>query len=515
MSGNGKGFRTAMEEASDINSIYGSENLEPRSADGSIFYEVYGMADSGLEQSVNEDNLYMDGIYMKSFQFSHYSKGIKTYGNNALFALCGPVPNTERNSENQDAKQAIDSLDSIRGRICDMPAENARAELESFFKYGIPNTVSSRLAFGAVYVSQKSIAVLSAGGAGIYRLVGKRLHPVGGSRENVFCYQKMELNKKPEVISRKKEETFVICSPIMDREFSLDSMAETVLERNPENAVRDIMDKGVTMCKGMNISMMVIRIVTAKEDEKPAKKLTFAKSKVPKIVAAVAAGALVIGGIAFGINAVMNSGPKIETTGETTLGDFNAEKESAKIDERLKQLKEDYSPLQEQMKTYSDDLQNEKYNEIHSGENWQKYSSAIETAKGQFDEFDRKMSEAEQSTDVKEKGAMETELQKMKDETLPGTLENLKTLKSNVDGELSSKNAPATQATTQSQGQSKTSNASSGTKSSGTKSSGYKSSGSKSSGTKSSGSKSSGGSAPAPKPAPAPKSGGGSVGLTD
>ena len=62
-----------MEQASDISSIMSSEKLEPQSADGSVYYEVYGMADSGLEQSINEDNLYMNGIYMKSFQFSHYS----------------------------------------------------------------------------------------------------------------------------------------------------------------------------------------------------------------------------------------------------------------------------------------------------------------------------------------------------------------------------------------------------------------------------------------------------------
>lgn len=284
-----------MEQASDISSIMSSEKLEPQSADGSVYYEVYGMADSGLEQSINEDNLYMNGIYMKSFQFSHYSKGIKTFGENSLFALCGPDLNTT--AQENAAMKVTGELDKMRAAICQSDPQVASNVLTQFAQSGILDANGNKLALGAIYISQKKVVVLTSGKIGIYRLKGSHLVPVGTKGKPDARGRCTDC----EIISRKKDEVYVIFSPVMKDEIPLDTVSDAVYNDNAENAVRLIMDKGLTLCRGRNISMMVIRTsdaspgtsIDAGQAPGEDKKGGFLKSKTSKIVAAAVAAAII------------------------------------------------------------------------------------------------------------------------------------------------------------------------------------------------------------------------------
>ena len=343
MSNVSKGFRTAMEQASDISSIMSSEKLEPQSADGSVYYEVYGMADSGLEQSINEDNLYMNGIYMKSFQFSHYSKGIKTFGENSLFALCGPDLNTT--AQENAAMKVTGELDKMRAAICQSDPQVASNVLTQFAQSGILDANGNKLALGAIYISQKKVVVLTSGKIGIYRLKGSHLVPVGTKGKPDARGRCTDC----EIISRKKDEVYVIFSPVMKDEIPLDTVSDAVYNDNAENAVRLIMDKGLTLCRGRNISMMVIRTsdaspgtsIDAGQAPGEDKKGGFLKSKTSKIVAAAVAAAIVGTSVGTAIY-LSNKKDKLDDSDGVNLIVYNKNNESKRIEELKREYDKNY-----------------------------------------------------------------------------------------------------------------------------------------------------------------------------
>ena len=344
MSNVSKGFRTAMEQASDISSIMSSEKLEPQSADGSVYYEVYGMADSGLEQSINEDNLYMNGIYMKSFQFSHYSKGIKTFGENSLFALCGPDLNTT--AQENAAMKVTGELDKMRAAICQSDPQVASNVLTQFAQSGILDANGNKLALGAIYISQKKVVVLTSGKIGIYRLKGSHLVPVGTKGKPDARGRCTDC----EIISRKKDEVYVIFSPVMKDEIPLDTVSDAVYNDNAENAVRLIMDKGLTLCRGRNISMMVIRTsdaspgtsIDAGQAPGEDKKGGFLKSKTSKIIAAAVAAAIVGTSVGTAIYLSNKKSKPYTNTDGVNLIDYNKNNEAKRIEELKKEYDENY-----------------------------------------------------------------------------------------------------------------------------------------------------------------------------
>lgn len=343
MSNVSKGFRTAMEQASDISSIMSSEKLEPQSADGSVYYEVYGMADSGLEQSINEDNLYMNGIYMKSFQFSHYSKGIKTFGENSLFALCGPDLNTT--AQENAAMKVTGELDKMRAAICQSDPQAASNVLTQFAQSGILDANGNKLALGAIYISQKKVVVLTSGKIGIYRLKGSHLVPVGTKGKPDARGRCTDC----EIISRKKDEVYVIFSPVMKDEIPLDTVSDAVYNDNAENAVRLIMDKGLTLCRGRNISMMVIRTsdaspgtsIDAGQAPGEDKKGGFLKSKTSKIVAAAVAAAIIGTSVGTAIY-LSNKKDKLDDSDGVNLIVYNKNNESKRIVELKMEYDKNY-----------------------------------------------------------------------------------------------------------------------------------------------------------------------------
>ena len=344
MSNVSKGFRTAMEQASDISSIMSSEKLEPQSADGSVYYEVYGMADSGLEQSINEDNLYMNGIYMKSFQFSHYSKGIKTFGENSLFALCGPDLNTT--AQENAAMKVTGELDKMRAAICQSDPQVASNVLTQFAQSGILDANGNKLALGAIYISQKKVVILTSGKIGIYRLKGSHLVPVGTKGKPDARGRCTDC----EIISRKKDEVYVIFSPVMKDEIPLDTVSDAVYNDNAENAVRLIMDKGLTLCRGRNISMMVIRTsdaspgtsIDAGQAPGEDKKGGFLKSKTSKIIAAAVAAAIVGTSVGTAIYLSNKKSKPYTNTDGVNLIDYNKNNEAKRIEELKKEYDENY-----------------------------------------------------------------------------------------------------------------------------------------------------------------------------
>ena len=309
------GFRTAMEQASDISSINSNEFLEPGNSHGEMHYDLYGMADSGLEHSVNKDNLYMDGIYMKSFQFSHYSKGIRTLGDIALFALCGPALHSGDTA--LTATKIMDVIDKIRPMLCRLSAEDGGEVIQEFVQNEFPGTEEHNMAFGAIYAATDGVAAIAMGGAVVYRLKGSRLLPVGGSKQNAECFLGHEINGDCDIIPLKGEETYVICSSVVANEFAPETIAEAVCGGSPEEAVRRIMDKGVTVCRGQNISMMVVHISSSK---KKSDSVFPTKLRVP--VAAVCAAAAIAASI-FGISFMRND-KIVNDSGEgETLEEFN------------------------------------------------------------------------------------------------------------------------------------------------------------------------------------------------
>ena len=332
-----------MEQASDISSIMSSEKLEPQSADGSVYYEVYGMADSGLEQSINEDNLYMNGIYMKSFQFSHYSKGIKTFGENSLFALCGPDLNTT--AQENAAMKVTGELDKMRAAICQSDPQVSSNVLTQFAQSGILDANGNKLALGAIYISQKKVVVLTSGKIGIYRLKGSHLVPVGTKGKPDARGRCTDC----EIISRKKDEVYVIFSPVMKDEIPLDTVSDAVYNDNAENAVRLIMDKGLTLCRGRNISMMVIRTsdaspgtsIDAGQAPGKDKKGGFLKSKTSKIVAAAVAAAIVGTSVGTAIY-LSNKKDKLDDSDGVNLIVYNKNNESKRIEELKREYDKNY-----------------------------------------------------------------------------------------------------------------------------------------------------------------------------
>lgn len=343
-----------MEQASDISSIMSSEKLEPQSADGSVYYEVYGMADSGLEQSINEDNLYMNGIYMKSFQFSHYSKGIKTFGENSLFALCGPDLNTT--AQENAAMKVTGELDKMRAAICQSDPQVASNVLTQFAQSGILDANGNKLALGAIYISQKKVVVLTSGKIGIYRLKGSHLVPVGTKGKPDARGRCTDC----EIISRKKDEVYVIFSPVMKDEIPLDTVSDAVYNDNAENAVRLIMDKGLTLCRGRNISMMVIRTsdaspgtsIDAGQAPGEDKKGGFLKSKTSKIVAAAVAAAIIGTSVGTAIY-LSNKKDKHDDSDGVNLIVYNKNNESKRIGELKREYDESYKIWEDGFNTVS------------------------------------------------------------------------------------------------------------------------------------------------------------------
>lgn len=398
-----------MEQASDISSIMSSEKLEPQSADGSVYYEVYGMADSGLEQSINEDNLYMNGIYMKSFQFSHYSKGIKTFGENSLFALCGPDLNTT--AQENAAMKVTGELDKMRVAICQSDPQVASNVLTQFAQSGILDANGNKLALGAIYISQKKVVVLTSGKIGIYRLKSSHLVPVGTKGKPDARGRCTDC----EIISRKKDEVYVIFSPVMKDEIPLDTVSDAVYNDNAENAVRLIMDKGLTLCRGRNISMMVIRTsdaspgtsIDAGQAPGEDKKDGFLKSKTSKIVAAAVAAAIVGTSVGTAIY-LSNKKDKLDDSDGVNLIVYNKNNESKRIEELKREYDENneiWAECSRTAGTYSDAYQN-TYGSISSSQAAKDYFAALTDLKQTVspDDFpffqdDKGVDEAKKSVD--------------------------------------------------------------------------------------------------------------------
>ena len=520
-----------MEQASDISSIMSSEKLEPQSADGSVYYEVYGMADSGLEQSINEDNLYMNGIYMKSFQFSHYSKGIKTFGENSLFSLCGPDLNT--NAQENAAMKVTNELDKMRTLICQSDPQVASNVLRQFAQSGILDANGNKLALGAIYISQKKVVVLTSGKIGIYRLKGSHLVPVGTKGKPDARGRCTDC----EIIARKKDEVYVIFSPVMKDEIPLDTVSDAVYNDNAENAVRLIMDKGLTLCRGRNISMMVIRTsdaspgtsIDAGQAPGEDKKGGFLKSKKSKIIAAAVAAAIVGTSVGTAIYLSNKKSDPYDYSGGINLTEYNKNNEAKKIEELKKEYDENYKIWEDGYNTVSECFLNYKstYEKIVDSAAVSAYSRALSeyldiAVENRIPQFDESKGVAElqsvvdEMKEIAEKAKAKldecNEKKKAADDAFAAanSTSSSSSSKSSSTGTTKSNSGTSPKTNSNSTGSSssstKKSSGSSSSRSSSSKSSGGSSSGGSSS--KSSGGSSSGGSSS--KPSGASSSGGSS-----
>ena len=55
---------------------------------GTMLFDAYGISTMANSTAHNCDNVFMNGMYMKSFSFSHYEKYVNTDSDSGLFILC-------------------------------------------------------------------------------------------------------------------------------------------------------------------------------------------------------------------------------------------------------------------------------------------------------------------------------------------------------------------------------------------------------------------------------------------
>lgn len=287
------GFNSNVAINSNSWSSGGNNHPDMKEFDGPIYYEVYGVADSGFEETINRDNLYMNGVYMKSFQFSHYSKGVKAYGENSLFAICGHSETAGKNESNA-SMEVMNTLDSVRQEICKMTAEEAARYIRMFCENICRVKQNEKLSFGILYITPTEYVAFSVGGICIKRTRGKALKTVGFGENNRNVFLGDTVVKGPEIRKATGDESFLICPFGILNDVPNDIILDSIIKCDAKQAVSDIADKALAMCGNRNISLMV---VNKSEAEQQGKAVKAAKSK-SKVIPIIIACVLVIGIIA-------------------------------------------------------------------------------------------------------------------------------------------------------------------------------------------------------------------------
>lgn len=285
-----KNFQDAFEENSQYSSIQNKEVLYDRKHAGNISYYVYGASECGLGRPKNGDNIYLNGLYMKSFQFSSYYKKIEIKGESALFATAGF---TESDSW---AKNIFDRLDKGCSRVHFFNKKTAINTTADFAARNVmlPSNMSS--SYASLVVSDDGAAACAMGSANVFRFKGSRLSPIPGRTP------KMYENIRTGVADGEKEDIYVLCSGGLLNVMSPESIGDKLMEVSDiELAVKEVIARGKSLSSNDDVSMIVVKAV---------------RSKAPlgglwkKIIAVIAAVSILVAGsclIYKGVHAESNN----------------------------------------------------------------------------------------------------------------------------------------------------------------------------------------------------------------
>lgn len=253
------GFKTAFGAQTNSASILKPSYLENKESTGNISYEIFGASEKGTG-AVNTNNIYMNGIYMKAFNYSNYSKGIKVNSENALFAVtCG--------QKGLDASlKAVELIDMEREYLCSKDNKKILKDFNSlFYKIHseiIINNYNDFVSAGGVYITEKGITTFDIGGVGIFRIYNGKIERLNddanrcylGSRNGTVFVSTKNFGVKAD------SELYLICSEQVSEHIPQSLLYQMIEGKEPELAITSMIKQVSGLCKGADVSAVLIKV---------------------------------------------------------------------------------------------------------------------------------------------------------------------------------------------------------------------------------------------------------------
>ena len=179
----------------------------------SIDFDVYVKSQMGAEHDSNCDNFYMNGIFMKSFNFTDIKKSLKTSGDCAVFAA-GTGINSDRAS-----KLALRFLDEKRPEItASKSIGKAKKKLVEALKHCNTGLIKEGEADHEVYEVTLAVAVYmmdtviyaTCGGCNIIKTNGRKVTSLSTSCSTLGLKNEIEI--KTGTVKFKDSDSFILLS---------------------------------------------------------------------------------------------------------------------------------------------------------------------------------------------------------------------------------------------------------------------------------------------------------------
>ncbi len=341
MSTKSGGIRSAFEK--EYSSISNMDYLTDDTTSGSWSFHIYGASVAGTGKNTLGDNLYMDGIYMKEYKFSSYSKEIRINSDRGLFML------SALDNENYTAsKNLIGAIDQNRADYVTGKPKECQKNLASFLSGlslpgGTDNPVGGgSIGLGAVIVNEKGIAGFSMGGVGVYMLTddGRNLIDIGCSEKNRTVdvgHSNIKISLDKPITEIPGSSTFLLCSPFIAEKFSTSSLAAEVNGFEPKDAVKRLTARAAMFADNHNVSCMIIKIV--RRDRKSGERERERFSKRKKVIILIAAAAVVLLAAAGVALAIHQSNVPEDISGWSTVDQSRLNEDEKKIAALAAELK--------------------------------------------------------------------------------------------------------------------------------------------------------------------------------
>ena len=287
------GFDSILDAYGKYQSFSSSAEIMIEKGIGNLNFNVYGISDSGFSQGLNSDNIYLNGVYMKNFQYSHYSKGINTASNNALFAVCSC-----RDRDDESGKRFLSELDKQRRDIC--AGGYSRANNVINWLTASRGIVSSpNMEFCSLFLDEDGVSVYSLGGARVYAVRGGKLEEVTNSDEykNTFVGQDGAVSAGKSFPIKKSGEKYLLCSSVVSDSLAQDTMQSILESSEPKKAANDIVDKVNAMNGGKNVNASCIIVEVDAKAVRPVRSKKFIAAVSSLTAAAVVLVLLLLGAI--------------------------------------------------------------------------------------------------------------------------------------------------------------------------------------------------------------------------
>ena len=287
------GFDSILDAYGKYQSFSSSAEIMIEKGIGNLNFNVYGISDSGFSQGLNSDNIYLNGVDMKNFQYSHYSKGINTASNNALFAVCSC-----RDRDDESGKRFLSELDKQRRDIC--AGGYSRANNVINWLTASRGIVSSpNMEFCSLFLDEDGVSVYSLGGARVYAVRGGKLEEVTNSDEykNTFVGQDGAVSAGKSFPIKKSGEKYLLCSSVVSDSLAQDTMQSILESSEPKKAANDIVDKVNAMNGGKNVNASCIIVEVDAKAVRPVRSKKFIAAVSSLTAAAVVLALLLLGAI--------------------------------------------------------------------------------------------------------------------------------------------------------------------------------------------------------------------------